>query len=146
MDPNAVLGPVDPQIGQSPASSILSVLQHKESKDIDDQTLIFADVARKATAQLNATVRELLSAQIAQKDLEPLADKLTSGKGPMITQSDARLTYGAPLARSRMRYSKIRLERYVGTSDNSFFALPMAPSHRRLLNSPDRPPNSILQA
>lgn len=79
MDPNAVLGPVDPQIGQSPASSILSVLQQKESKDIDDQTLILADIARKATTQLNATVRELLSAQIPQKDLEPLADKLTSG-------------------------------------------------------------------
>src|SRR5437879_9107012 len=29
MDPNAVLGPVDPQVGQSPAASILSVLQRK---------------------------------------------------------------------------------------------------------------------
>src|SRR6267378_4261103 len=42
MDPNAVLGPVDPQVGQSPAASILTVLERKEAKDIDDQTLILA--------------------------------------------------------------------------------------------------------
>lgn len=79
MDENAVLGPVDPQIGQSPASSILSVLQHKAPKDIDDQTLILADIARKATAQLGATVTELLSERIPKEHLEPLAEKLTSG-------------------------------------------------------------------
>ena len=48
MDENAVLGPVDPQIGQSPAASVLTVLERKEAKDIDDQTLIMADVAQKA--------------------------------------------------------------------------------------------------
>ena len=40
IDENPVPGPVDPQIGQSPASSVLSVLQHKEPKDINDQMLI----------------------------------------------------------------------------------------------------------
>src|SRR6266511_2729923 len=48
MDENAVLGPVDPQLGQSPAASILTVLEQKEPKDIDDETLIRADIARKA--------------------------------------------------------------------------------------------------
>src|SRR5882762_6771961 len=57
MDPNAVLGPVDPQVGQSPAASILSVLQRKAPNEIDDQTLILADVAQKAVRQLEATVR-----------------------------------------------------------------------------------------
>jgi ClpP class serine protease len=79
IDENAVLGPVDPQIGQSPASSVLSVLQHKAPKDIDDQTLILADIARKAIAQLGATVTELLSQRIPKERLEPLAEKLTSG-------------------------------------------------------------------
>lgn len=60
MDPNAVLGPVDPQLGQSPAASVLTVLEKKEPKDIDDQTLILADVARKAITQLRATARHLL--------------------------------------------------------------------------------------
>ncbi len=45
MDPNAVLGPVDPQLGQSPAASIMTVLERKNVNDIDDQTLILADVA-----------------------------------------------------------------------------------------------------
>ena len=44
MDPNAVLGPVDPQLGQSPAASILTVLERKKPEDIEDQTLILADV------------------------------------------------------------------------------------------------------
>ncbi len=47
MDPNAVLGPLDPQIGGYPAPSILSVLEKKDINEIDDETLILADVAKK---------------------------------------------------------------------------------------------------
>lgn len=79
MDENAVLGPVDPQIGQSPAASILTVLEQKEPKDIDDQTLIAADVARKAIVQMQATVRELLSGRVPDDQADSLAVKLTSG-------------------------------------------------------------------
>ncbi len=79
MDPNAVLGPVDPQVGQSPAASVLAVLKQKESKDIDDQTLILADVARKAVAQLRSTVRDLLSERMPDAQAEALADKLSTG-------------------------------------------------------------------
>ncbi len=80
MDENAVLGPVDPQLGQSPAVSILSVLQRKEPKDIDDETLILADVAAKAVGQLRETVRGLLAKRLAPDAAEALADKLASGK------------------------------------------------------------------
>src|SRR3979411_204831 len=55
MSPHAVLGPVDPQIGQSPAASVLTVLDKKKPEDIDDQTMILADVSRKAIAQLRRT-------------------------------------------------------------------------------------------
>lgn len=79
MDANAVLGPVDPQIGQSPASSILAVLEQKEPKDIDDQTLITADIARKAMTQMRATVRELVSERLPTDKAAALAEKLTSG-------------------------------------------------------------------
>jgi len=79
MDPNAVLGPVDPQIGQSPAASILSVLDRKPPKEIDDQTLILADVAAKAIAQLGISVRTLLSRHMASDAAEKLAEKLTRG-------------------------------------------------------------------
>lgn len=79
MDHNAVLGPVDPQIGQSPAASVLAVLERKEPKDMDDQTLILADVARKAVAQVRATVLELLAERMHGEQAEALADKLATG-------------------------------------------------------------------
>src|SRR5882724_12346896 len=65
MDPNAVLGPVDPQLGQSPAASILTVLDKKKPEDIDDQTLILADVSRKAITQVRRTVQDLLSERMS---------------------------------------------------------------------------------
>ena len=52
MDPNAVLGPVDPQLQGIPAASILKVLEKKDIKDIEDHTLIMADVAQKAIEQM----------------------------------------------------------------------------------------------
>jgi len=79
MDENAVLGPVDPQLGQSPAASILAVLEKKEAKDIDDQTLILADVARKALAQVRESVRELLADHMTPERADDLAEKLSSG-------------------------------------------------------------------
>ncbi len=79
MDENAVLGPVDPQIGQLPASSVLSVLEHKEAKDIDDQTFMNADIARKAVAQMRTTVRSLLSGRVPDNLASAITEKLTSG-------------------------------------------------------------------
>jgi len=79
MDVNAVLGPVDPQIGQSPAASVLSVLERKKPEDIDDQTLILADVSRKAIAQVRRTVQELLAERMPPAEAAALADKLTTG-------------------------------------------------------------------
>src|SRR5206468_10840133 len=79
MDPDAVLGPVDPQLGPSAAASILSVLERKEPKDIDDQTLILADTARKALAQVRATVRALLGERMPAAPADTLADTLATG-------------------------------------------------------------------
>ena len=45
MDPHAILGPVDPQLESRPAASILRAVARKEPKDIDDKTLIDADIA-----------------------------------------------------------------------------------------------------
>jgi ClpP class serine protease len=62
MAPHAVLGPLDPQIGQFPAVSILRAVARKEAagKDIDDETLILADVAEKALHQVHALVERIL--------------------------------------------------------------------------------------
>ena len=79
MDPNAVLGPVDPQLAQLPAASILSVLERKEAKDIEDQTLILADVARKAVIQVQVMVRDLLMEHMAEAKASEIAVKLGTG-------------------------------------------------------------------
>ena len=79
MDPNAMLGPVDPQLGQSPAASVLSVLERKKPEDIEDQTLILADISRKAIIQVRRTVQELLGERMTPEAATALADKLTTG-------------------------------------------------------------------
>jgi ClpP class serine protease len=79
MDPNAVLGPVDPQLGQSPAASVLKVLDQKKPEDIEDQTMILADVSRKAISQVKRTVQDLLSERMSQEQAGALAEKLSTG-------------------------------------------------------------------
>ena len=56
MDPDAVLGPVDPQLGTPqagyfPAASILKALE-QPNPNRDDHTIIMGDVARKAIEQV----------------------------------------------------------------------------------------------
>jgi ClpP class serine protease len=60
MAPHAVLGPLDPQVGQYPAVSILRAVGRKEPKDVDDQTFILADVAEKAQRQVRTLIERLL--------------------------------------------------------------------------------------
>ncbi|MEJ5198499.1 MAG: ATP-dependent Clp protease proteolytic subunit [Anaerolineae bacterium] len=79
MDENAVLGPVDPQLGQHPAASILKVLERKPLSEVDDETLIMADIAEKAIRQVKQTVRELLQDKMTPEQAERLAEKLSTG-------------------------------------------------------------------
>ena len=81
MAPHAVLGPVDPQIGQFPAASILSVLEMKPAAEIDDLTFILADIARKAQKQVLRLVQELLEGNgMASEQAAALAHTLASGQ------------------------------------------------------------------
>jgi ClpP class serine protease len=79
MSRHAVLGPVDPQIGQYPAASLLKVLAKKPVADVDDQTLILADVAEKAVSQLCESVKELLTRSQTPEKAKALADLLATG-------------------------------------------------------------------
>jgi len=80
MDPNAVLGPVDPQVGRWPAVSIIKVVDTKPIAEIDDETLILADVGRKAISQVRATVKEILVANGSAADkAERIAETLGTG-------------------------------------------------------------------
>jgi ClpP class serine protease len=79
MDPNAVLGPVDPQLGQYPAASILAAIQKKKPEHVDDETMILADVAEKAIRQLKNTVREILEGKMPPEKVEEIAELLSKG-------------------------------------------------------------------
>lgn len=79
MDRNAVLGPVDPQIGGVAASSILQVVQIKKDR-ASDETLIMADMAAKARVQVASFVADLLSRRMERKQAEALAVAMSEGR------------------------------------------------------------------
>jgi len=80
MDENAVLGPIDPQLGEYPAASILAVVDQKSVDEIDDKTLILADVARKAVAQVKARAQGILGEHLPVEQAEALAHTLSEGR------------------------------------------------------------------
>ncbi|HJQ84224.1 MAG TPA: S49 family peptidase [Candidatus Binatia bacterium] len=82
MDPNAVLGSLDPQLGQHPAASIVKAVDWKieHKQEIDDETLILADVARKAMVQLRDCVRGVLMDRLGPEKAESLASIFTRGE------------------------------------------------------------------
>lgn len=79
MDRNAVLGPVDPQIGDIAASSILRAVAIKKDK-ASDEVLIMADMAAKARVQVATFVAELLSKRMPRQQAEELAVILSEGR------------------------------------------------------------------
>jgi len=79
MSPDAVLGPLDPQLGRYPGASILKVLEQKPRAEIDDETLILADLAAKSISQLQRSVRELLSERLGEAKAGEIARLLTEG-------------------------------------------------------------------
>ncbi|ABW02060.1 SDH family Clp fold serine proteinase [Caldivirga maquilingensis] len=84
MDQNAVLGPLDPQLGGPggvyyPAPSILRAVEVKGRDKVDDETLILADVAEKSLRQVKELVMELLRGKVNDERVEEIADKLVGG-------------------------------------------------------------------
>ncbi|HYS08056.1 MAG TPA: ATP-dependent Clp protease proteolytic subunit [Myxococcales bacterium] len=79
MSPHAVLGPVDPQLGQYPAASLIKVVSRKPIAEVDDQTLILADVAEKAMVQIRESTRELLTRSVNSEKAKELAELLATG-------------------------------------------------------------------
>src|SRR5712664_3614089 len=90
MSEYAVIGPVDPQLGQHPAASILKAVAKKPVAEVDDQTLILADQAEKAMSQVRESVRELLADKCTEQKAEELARLLSDGTWTHDTQSPTR--------------------------------------------------------
>jgi ClpP class serine protease len=77
LDSHATLGPVDPQLGQYPAASILAAVEVQQRHD--DSTLILADVSRKAIFQVESFVRRLLERRLEPARARDVAHILASG-------------------------------------------------------------------
>src|ERR1700704_3742253 len=77
LDRHAALGPVDPQLGQYAARSLVDVaaLPGRHS----DQTLLLADVGRKALRQIKGTVVELLGKHMEPDKARDVARLLATG-------------------------------------------------------------------
>ena len=123
MDPNAVLGPVDPQIGGAPAASIIKVVEQKPIERISDETLILADLSRKAVAQVQAFVTELLS----ESGQMPKDKAIETAK----TLTDGRWTHDFPITAKAARELGLRVDTNMPPEVYALMDLyPQAPGKR----------------
>lgn len=143
LDPNGVLGPVDPQLqmpqggGYVPAASILAALE-VSNPNRDDQTLIMADMARKAVQQVHNTVFGLLRANgMGEGPARAIAERLSKGcwtHDYPISVGEAR-EMGLPVSEDMPKeiYNLMDLYPQAGTRRPSveFIPTPYRPSPRR---------------
>src|SRR5260370_2026679 len=80
MDAHAVLGPVDPQLGDMPAASIATRVEIKGPKGVSDEILILADIAQKARVQVATCVAQVLGKHMDEKQSIQMATILTEGR------------------------------------------------------------------
>jgi ClpP class serine protease len=76
---HSVLGPIDPQLGESPAASLIKVTEQKPMSKIEDRTLVMADVGRKAITQVKQAASELITRRLSVEKASELAEKLATG-------------------------------------------------------------------
>jgi ClpP class serine protease len=84
MDPHAVLGPVDPQLGDQQgvyaATSILKVVETKTTDELNDRTLYLAEESKKALSQIKEQIRKLVSDIHDEETTEKIIEEFVSGK------------------------------------------------------------------
>jgi ClpP class serine protease len=80
MDRNAVLGQVDPQIGEMPAASIVKILNFKKPSQVSDEMLVLIDMAGKARIQVAAFVMDILLKHYPKEKAVQLATILSEGR------------------------------------------------------------------
>src|SRR5256886_10460577 len=129
MDPHAVLGPVDPQLGNHPAVSILAAVERKPVERVDDETLILANIAQKALHQVREVVVELASRRLPAEAAEALANSLTGGSWTHdypITVAEARtLGFAVSTDMPRSIYDLMQLYPQAGRRRPSVEYVPM---------------------
>ena len=78
LDRHAALGPIDPQLGHWPAASIVAAVDRPGQHQ--DDTLILADVARKALRQVDELATRLLTRHLPVEKAREVAIALSTGQ------------------------------------------------------------------
>lgn len=142
MDENAVLGPVDPQLGSTAAASLVAVVEQKPISEIDDQTLVMADVARKAIRQVQRFVRTLLEdvqpqPKVRPEDVDRIIEALTTGQVthdyPVTIEEATELGLPITAGLPRMIYDLMDLYPQPATGRPSVQYIPMPYQDRPML-------------
>ena len=146
MDPNAVIGPVDPQLGDAqrgyyPAASIIAALS-QPNPNRDDTTLILGDIAQKAIRQVHLTVKNLVRDKMDEPLAEALAGLLSEGHWThdYPIESDEARRLGLPVSDAMPREVYALMDLYPQQSSRRpsvefvptpYPATPHEPAHRQ---------------
>jgi len=145
MDPNAVLGPVDPQIGQLPAASIAKVLEYKKPQQASDLVLIVADMANKARAQVASFVADLLLKHYPKDKARELATTLSEGRWthdfPITVQGARSLGIQVSTDMPHTVYDLMDLYPQAGGGRPSVLYVPLRRTPGGLEEAPPTPPS-----
>jgi ClpP class serine protease len=126
MDPHSVLGPLDPQIGNYPAPSLVKLLATKPMETISDEMLVLGDIATKALHQTRTFVTYLLKDRMEGAKAVKLAEFLTGGY----------LTHDSPLIPEQLQ--RLGLPVRVGVPPEVYALLRLHKlSHPRPVSAPD---------
>jgi len=143
MDPAAVLGPVDPQLGDLPAASIVRVAAKKPLERLEDRTLIMADVAEKAVRHMKEVVRSLVAPRLEPAKAESLAEELAGGHythdDPITVAEAAALGLPAQAGIPDEAYALMELFRQAGGRRPSVQYIPLPSQPERSPSRTSRP-------
>jgi ClpP class serine protease len=141
MDANAVLGPVDPQIGGMPAASIVKILEYKKPAQISDEMLILADMAQKSRVQVASFVAQVLLKHLPEKKAFELATILSEGRWthdfPLPVQAIQQLGLNVSTNMPRKVYDLMDLYPQGGGDKPSVIYIPMRRSADQKGQAPD---------
>ena len=120
MDQHAALGPVDPQVGQFPAVSVLAALE-TPNPNRNDETLMLGDISKKALVQVRETIESLLVDNMPAEKAKALA----------LTLSEGRWTHDYPILPKQA--AELGLPVTVGLPDDIYDLMALYPqaTHRR---------------
>ena len=129
MDSNAVLGPVDPQIGDMPAASIVKILDFKKPSQVGDEMLVLIDMAAKARVQVAAFVAGILLKHHPQEKAVALATILSEGRWthdyPIMVDGARQLGLTVSTKMPQMVYELMDLYPQAGTGRPSVLYVPL---------------------